>query len=66
MKQVAVFLIDIYSSFFSLDRGVLSLLVPGGACRYYPTCSQYTKISILKYGLKKGTVLGIRRFLSCR
>ncbi|MCL5090719.1 MAG: membrane protein insertion efficiency factor YidD [Patescibacteria group bacterium] len=45
---------------------MLSLLVPGGACRYSPTCSQYTRSVILKYGLKKGLGLGIRRLLTCR
>lgn len=35
------------------------------SCRFYPTCSEYTKGAILKYGVFKGIALGIRRVLRC-
>jgi len=34
-------------------------------CRYYPTCSQYMKEAILKYGTLYGVFLGIMRILRC-
>ena len=34
-------------------------------CRYSPTCSEYMKQAILKYGLIKGGFLGIKRILRC-
>lgn len=34
-------------------------------CVFYPTCSEYTKQSILKYGAFKGSYLGLRRILRC-
>lgn len=34
-------------------------------CKYYPTCSEYTKQAIEKYGVLKGTRLGAIRFLKC-
>lgn len=34
-------------------------------CKYYPTCSEYTKQAIEKYGALKGSFLGIWRILKC-
>lgn len=34
-------------------------------CRHIPTCSEYTKEAIIKYGSVKGTYLGIKRILRC-
>ncbi len=34
-------------------------------CKYYPTCSEYTKQAIIKYGVIKGMLLGIKRILKC-
>lgn len=34
-------------------------------CRYIPTCSEYTKEAIEKYGAARGTFMGFRRFLRC-
>ena len=34
-------------------------------CKYYPTCSQYMKQAIEKYGVIKGLSLGIFRILRC-
>ena len=36
------------------------------ACRFTPTCSEYTKQSIEKYGIFKGSWLGIKRISRCR
>jgi len=36
------------------------------ACRFVPSCSEYTKIAIEKYGLIRGTWLGLKRISRCR
>ena len=35
-------------------------------CRFIPTCSEYTRQAILKYGLFRGTFMGIKRISRCR
>lgn len=34
-------------------------------CKYYPTCSEYTRQAVDKYGIIKGSLLGIKRILKC-
>ena len=34
-------------------------------CKFYPTCSEYTKQAIEKYGCLKGIKLGVCRILRC-
>jgi len=37
----------------------------GFHCKYYPSCSEYMKQAIEKYGCFKGVSLGIIRILKC-
>jgi putative membrane protein insertion efficiency factor len=57
MKKLALGLIKLYQLTWS------QVMPP--ACRFQPTCSQYTYEAIGKYGFFKGTWLGIRRFSRC-
>ena len=56
MKQILLSLIKVYQYFSRFTPKV---------CRFYPTCSEYTKQAIEKYGAVKGTILGIHRILRC-
>ena len=56
IKQIVLFLIKIYQK--------ISALTPP-RCRFYPTCSEYTKQAIIKFGLLKGGILGIKRICRC-
>ena len=42
----------------------LSLLI-GQQCRFYPSCSQYTKEAIARHGVVRGSQLGIKRICHC-
>jgi uncharacterized protein len=37
----------------------------GSHCRFYPTCSEYAKTAIGKYGAAHGSWLATRRILRC-
>lgn len=37
----------------------------GATCRYHPTCSQYTKEALQRFGLAVGVVVGVERFMRC-
>lgn len=57
MKKVMVFLIDFYQK-------IISPNLPK-SCRFYPTCSEYAKQTINKYGVIKGTIKSAKRLLKC-
>lgn len=48
-------------------QGAVSPIIGGRAtCRFIPSCSEYTRVAIQKYGLFKGGYLGIKRICKCR
>ena len=59
MKQIVLRLIRKYQavSFFQKFMGV--------SCRFYPTCSNYAYEAVKKYGVIKGVLLGLSRFIRC-
>ncbi len=34
-------------------------------CRFYPSCSEYARQAIIKYGAGKGSFLAAKRILKC-
>ena len=48
-----------------LYQTTLSPLLPT-SCRYYPSCSHYSQEAVEKYGVLKGTWLGVKRLGRCR
>lgn len=35
------------------------------ACRYWPTCSEYTRLALMHHGAMRGLWMGSRRLLRC-
>ena len=60
MKKVFLKIIDFYKKNISLWLQSKDI-----NCKFYPTCSEYTKQAIIKYGSVKGSFLGIKRILKC-
>lgn len=56
-KKIFLALVVFYQRF-------ISPLTPP-TCRFYPTCSEYTREAIQYHGAFKGLYLGIRRILKC-
>lgn len=61
MKKIVIKIIDFYkkyiSSYFSQILGI--------HCKFEPTCSEYTKQAIEKYGVLKGSWKGFLRIIRC-
>ena len=60
MKKILVKLIEWYQKNISLWLESKHI-----RCKFYPTCSEYTKQAIEKYGVSKGCLLGTKRILKC-
>ena len=60
MKKILLKLIDFYKKNISLWLESKNI-----KCKFYPTCSEYTRQAIEKYGALKGLILGIYRVLRC-
>ncbi|MBI4978222.1 MAG: membrane protein insertion efficiency factor YidD [Spirochaetes bacterium] len=57
MKNIFILLITAYQKLISPH------LPP--ACRFLPTCSNYSKEAFQKYGAFRGFILTVRRLLRC-
>lgn len=57
MRAVIISLLKIY-------KKALSPLLPP-ACRYYPTCSEYTLQAVSRYGAMRGLWMGLKRLSRC-
>lgn len=57
--------ITVYQKTISPDHGLFRARFPYGYCRFYPSCSEYTKQSILTFGVLKGMSLGVMRIIKC-
>jgi putative membrane protein insertion efficiency factor len=58
MKRILIKFIDFYQKFISPLKKINS-------CTFYPTCSEYSKKAIEKYGVLKGFYLSILRIFRC-
>lgn len=52
------------SSAISFYQRHVSPLKPP-SCRFYPTCSEYTRQAVERYGVIRGIAMGTRRVMRC-
>ena len=58
MARFLVLLIQVY-------QRMISPVLPS-ACKFYPTCSEYARQAIERYGAWRGSYLAARRLLRCQ
>lgn len=58
MSKILIYLINFYQKY-------ISIYYTKPICGFYPSCSEYTKEAIIKYGALKGIYLGFKRILKC-
>ena len=67
MKKNKTFPVRIACQFVRFYQRAISPVIGGRAvCRFIPTCSEYTCAAIEKYGVVRGSWLGIKRICRCR
>lgn len=64
-RNAIVAVVRAYQQTLSLDHGPLRHLYAYGYCRHSPTCSQYAIDAVLAHGAAWGSVLALRRVLTC-
>jgi hypothetical protein len=65
-KAIALRAIRFYQHYLSWDTGFFKFLfLTDKACRFTPTCSEYSYQAIDKYGILKGSILALKRILRC-
>lgn len=58
LKSIAVRLITNYQNYIRPGLPV--------GCRFSPSCSEYAKQALIKYGFLKGTLKALKRILACQ
>ncbi|MEJ5369562.1 MAG: membrane protein insertion efficiency factor YidD [Bryobacteraceae bacterium] len=58
MRRLILALIAAY------QRWLSPLLPP--SCRFHPTCSEYTRQAVLRYGAARGLWMGLKRLARCQ
>jgi len=61
MKKIVIYPFLLIIKFYQI---IISPLLPS-TCRYSPTCSEYAKLSLIKYGIIKGSILSFKRIAKC-
>lgn len=66
MKKFILKSIRFYQKYLSFGGSLAKyLFITDSACRFIPSCSEYTYEAVFKYGIIKGLFLGLKRIIRC-
>lgn len=61
MKKISIFVLRLYKKVLS---PILTMFL-GHACRFTPSCSEYSIQALDAYGFWKGTLMSLKRISKC-
>ncbi len=61
MKKI---ILNLLVQFIKIYQNVISPILPS-TCRFTPTCSEYCKLCLIKYGIFKGLFFSLKRISKC-
>ncbi len=67
MKKIVLLAIYAYQSISFIPKGIAQTVFgTTDQCKFTPTCSNYMIDAVQKYGIIKGTRMGVKRVSRCR
>lgn len=64
-RKLSSFIIKIYQKLLSTDHAFWARPKVFRICTYHPSCSEFTRLAILKYGVILGSIMGLKRIIDC-
>lgn len=64
MRRISLFMGRLASYLIRGYQLLISPLTPP-SCRFFPTCSEYSRVSLIRHGLLKGLYLTLHRLFRC-
>ena len=65
MQGFIVAIIKLYQKTLSLDHSFWGKWTGMRVCRFYPSCSEYTRQAVERYGWRQGSWRGLQRIARC-
>ena len=65
IKSVVLGFIRLYQKTLSFDHGIIGKVFGERFCRFYPSCSEYSYQAIERYGIFRGSWMGLKRIIRC-
>lgn len=65
MNMLSRFLRKVFLFPVAVYKYCISPMLGPAKCRYSPSCSSYFETSVMRFGILKGTLMGLARIMRC-